>query len=117
MFSEPISITVNSIAQSLPRVNSGNLSATYQKADETFVLEISHQTTAKGRVRTLVKFVEKAVVTNPLDSSNDYDTATIQFVIDRPLYGFSEARIDQLVQGLKAWLTTANVGKLYGKES
>jgi hypothetical protein len=117
MFTEPIQLTINAVPHDLPRIRVGDLSASYAKADETLIFEISHQTTKQDRVRSMIRLVEKAVVTNPLDNSNDYDTATIQMTIDRPLYGFSETRIDQLVQGFKAFLTTANVGKIYGKQS
>jgi hypothetical protein len=116
-FPDPIDITVNAVPVSMPRVRVGDFSASYQNSAETFLMEISHQTSKQGRVRSLAKLIEKAVVQNPLDSSNDYDTAQIHIVIDRPGFGFTEARIDQLVQAFKAWLTTANVGKLYGKQS
>jgi hypothetical protein len=116
-FSDPQSITVNSVAQSMPRIETSARKSIYQKNDQTFTLEISHLTTNAGRVRSLAKFSERAVVTNPLDSTNDYDTLSIQMVIDRPSFGFSMTRLEQDVAGFVAWLTTGNVDKLYGQES
>jgi len=56
-------------------------------------------------------------VTNPLDSTNDYDTLTYYFVIERPAYGFTMTQVEQLVAGFNSWLTTGNVDKLFGQES
>lgn len=117
MFSDPQSITVNAVAQSMPRVETGARKSTYQKNDETFTLNISHQATSNNRIRSLAKFTEKAIVTNPLDSSNDYDTCSLSLVIDRPQFGFTMTRVEQLVAGFVAYLTTGNVDKLYGQES
>jgi hypothetical protein len=38
-------------------------------------------------------------------------------VIERPLTGFSSTQVNDLVAGLKTWLDSTNVGKLYGEES
>lgn len=117
MFSDPQTITVNAVAQVMPRVETNGKSATYRKADETFTLFISHLATAKDRLRSLVKFTEKAVVTNPLDSSNDYDTCSLQIVLDRPSFGFTSTRVDQLRAGLLAWFDSAACTKFFGGES
>lgn len=117
MFTDPQTITVNAIAQQMPRIETSGQRSVYQKADQTFTFTISHQNATGNRVRSLVKFEEKAVVPDPLTAVNDYENASIQFVIDRPLAGFSQTRIDQLVQGFKTWLTTTAVGQLYGRES
>jgi hypothetical protein len=117
--SDPISITVNGVAKSLARVSVGNRQATYATADGLFTLLISHQNSGKGnsRIRTLVSFTQKKIVTNPLDSSNDYDTVTINKVYDRPAFGFSNTEVDQLDAGLDSWLDTTINGKLMGGES
>jgi hypothetical protein len=65
----------------------------------------------------MVRIDQRAIVTNPLDSTNDYDTLSFYSVIDRPVYGFTTAQIEQLVTGFQAWLTTGNVDKLIGTES
>lgn len=117
MFTDPQTITVNAEAKSMPRIETNGQKSVYQKSDQTFTLTISHQNASGNRVRSLVKFEEKAVVPDPLTSVNDYEHASIQFVIDRPLAGFSQTRIDQLVTGFKTWLTSTAVGQIYGRES
>lgn len=117
MFTEPISITVNSVAQSMPRVSSKERASVYMKADQSFTLSISHTSAAKGHIRSLVRLDQRAVVTNPLDSTNDYDTMSFYVVLDRPSYGFTQAQAEQLVAGFQSWLTAGNVDKLWGQES
>jgi hypothetical protein len=56
-------------------------------------------------------------VTNPLDSTNDYDTESTQIVIDRPAFGFSATQCDYNWAGLKTYLDTAAITKLFGGES
>lgn len=117
MFADPQSVTVNAVAKSMPRVSSKDRSAVYQKNDLEYTLSISHTTAAKGHIRTLVRLDQRAVVTNPLDSSNDYDTMSFYVVLDRPSYGFTMVQAEQLVAGFQSWLSSGNVDKLWGQES
>lgn len=117
MFADPQSITVNSVAQSMPRIETGTRKSIYQKNDQSFTLTLSHQTQANGRVRHLARFDQRAVVTNPLDSTNDYDTLSFYVVIDRPSYGFTMTQVEQLITGFKTWLDNTCVDKLFGQES
>jgi hypothetical protein len=117
MFADPQSVTVNAVAQSMARISSKDTSSIYSKSDQTFKLTVSH-TPSKDRVRSMARIDQRAVVTNPLDSTqSDYDTLSVYTVIDRPNYGFTTAQIEQLVTGFQAWLTTGNVDKLIGMES
>jgi len=116
-FTDPQSVTVNSVAQSMPRIKSDGTKTIYQKSDRSFTLTISHIDSKDGRVRSMARIDQLAVVTNPLDSTNDYDTLSAYLVIDRPGFGFSLAQVQQLVAGLQAYLDSTAVGKLYGHES
>ncbi len=115
-FTDPQSVTVNSVAQSMPRVKSDGTSAFYQKSDETFKLTISHQK-PNNRIRSMVRLDQRAIVADPLTAVNDYETLSYYIVIDRPAVGFSQAQVEQIVAGLNAYLTNAIVDKLYGQES
>lgn len=117
MFADPQSVTINAIAQSMPRVSQKDRSAVYMKGDQSYTLTISHTAGSKGHVRSLVRLDQRAVVTNPLDSTNDYDTMSFYVVLDRPTYGFTQVQAEQLVAGFNAWLSTGNVDKLWGQES
>lgn len=116
MFADPQSVTVNAVAQSMPRVSTTGLSTTYSKSDGTFKLNISH-TPSKGRVRSLARLDQRAIVADPLTAENDYQTLSFYVVIDRPDYGFTSTQVDQLVTGFKSWLDSTAIGKLFGQES
>jgi hypothetical protein len=117
MLTDPQSVTVNAVAQSMPRVSSSGTSSKYQKADETFSLSISHTKDKSGRIRSLARIDQRAIVQNPLDLTNDYDTLTWYVVLDRPSYGFTMTQAEQLATGFLAWLNTAMVDKIWGQES
>ena len=116
MFSDPQSVTVNSVAQSMPRVETNGRKSVYRKADETYTLTISH-TPNKDRVRSMARIDQKAVVPDPLTSVNDYETLSFYVVVDRPLAGFTMTQTEQLIAGFKTWLDNTAIDKLFGQES
>lgn len=116
MFTDPQVVTINAVAQSMPRIKVDGLSAIYAKNDETVKLTISHQKSNK-RLRSMARIDQRAIVTDPLTSVNDYETLTFYLVIDRPEVGFSAVQVEQLIAGLKTWLDSTTIGKLYGQES
>jgi hypothetical protein len=119
-FSDPTVLTVNSVAKSMPRIQSTGTSSLYRTADGLFQLEISHQSSrkdGKNRVRSLVRFMQKAVVTNPLDSTNDYDTLPISVIFDHPEFGFTDTQMSQNAAALFAFLSSGNITKIFGLES
>lgn len=116
MFTDPQTITVNAVAKVMPRVESSGRKAIYRLADESFTFTISH-TPSKDRIRSMVRIDQRAIVPDPLTSVNDFETLSFYCVIDRPIAGFTQAQTDQLIAGLKGWLDTTAVGKLFGQES
>lgn len=116
MFSDPQTVTVNAVAKVMPRVSSDGLSSIYQLSDQSFKLTISH-TPSKGRVRSMVRIDQRAIVPDPLTAVNDYETLSFYFVVDRPEVGFTAAQQDQLRAGLTAWFNTAASDKIFGQES
>jgi len=115
-FSDPQSITVNSVAKSMPRVKIEGSSAEYAMADETFRMRISHQE-AKNRTRRMIRVDQRVVAADPLTTVNEYKTLGVYLVIDEPEYGFADADIDYVVQALKTWASTANILKVLGSET
>jgi len=116
MFTDPQSLTINGVSNSLPRILVEGSKSTYQKSDGLLTLVNSHINASGNRVRTMVRVDQKAVVPDPLTAVNDLENLAVYLVIDRPLVGFSATQVDQLVQALKAWLTTSAVTALYGRE-
>lgn len=120
MLSDPQTVTVNSVAKSMPRVETQGQTTTYRKDDETYELTISHQRVGSKtgqRIRTMAKLVRKDVVADPLTAVNDYENLVVYTVIDRPVAGFSSTTVQQVIAGFQAWLDGTMVGKLYGQES
>jgi len=115
-FADPQTVTVNLVANSLPRVSTTGLASKYQKNDQSFTLEISHAP-SKGRIRSMAKLTQRAIVPDPLTAVNDYETLIFYVVVDRPEVGFSAAQQDQLITGFKTWLGTGTSDKLFGMES
>lgn len=116
MFADPQSVTVNAVAQSMPRISSTGQKSIYRKSDGTYQLTISHSE-SNNRVRSMARIDNKAIVTNPLDSTNDFDTLSFYVVVDRPVFGFTSTQVDQLIAGFKTWLDTTTISKLFAQES
>lgn len=116
MFADPQSVTINAVPFSLPRTESEGTKSLYSAADEALKMTISHQETTAGRTRRMVRLDKRVVATDPLSAEQTYETLGVYLVIDEPEYGFADADIDNVVQGFKAWLTTANVTKVCGAE-
>lgn len=115
-FSDPQSITIDATPYSLPRISSQGASAIYASADETLTMKISHQE-SKDRTRRMARLDLRTVAANPLTAVNEYKTAGVYLVIDEPEYGFTDTELDDLVQALTVWLSSANVAKILGSES
>jgi hypothetical protein len=116
MFADPQVVTVNAVAQSMPRISTAGLKTIYQKNDLTYTLTLSH-TPSKDRIRSMARIDNRAVVPDPLTAVNDYETLSFYVVVDRPLAGFSATQVDQLITGFKTWLDAAAIAKLFGQES
>jgi len=119
-FADPQSITVNGVAKSMPRVETRGMNSLYSNTDSTFTLRIVHEPfkrDKKARIKSRMIFTQRKVVADPLTAVSDWEDLPISLQIDRPEVGFSEAEVDQMVQGLKTALTTAVVGQLVGRQS
>lgn len=115
-FSDPQTVTINAVAKSMPRVETGGTASTYRTADEIFQMKISHQS-SKSRVRRMVRIDQTVIAENPLTAVNSSQKLGVYLVVDEPTFGFTDADIDYVVDGLVAWLTPANIAKFLGSES
>lgn len=122
-FSDPQSVTINAVAQSLPRVSLGSYTSTYQKDDRTVILKVAHQYTGKkkDRIRTAVRLDQVKIAADPLlvTVNNTYQ-ASVSLIIDRPTAGFSAAEIKYIVDALLGNLQAtsgANIVKAIAMES
>lgn len=106
--SSPQSVNINAVATDLHRIEDTASSSLYQSADGTLSLKVSHQVN-KGRARRMVRLDQTKIAENPLTAVNTYVKGGVYVVIDEPEFGFTDAELDYLVDGLTAWLTAANI--------
>lgn len=112
---DPQVITVDTVDKTLNRVKSDGTRSEYATADEEYTFVVSHQA-SKTRTRRMVRIDQRVVAADPLTSVNEYKSLGVYVVIDEPEYGFDDDSIDNVVQALSAWLTTANVTKVLGNQ-
>jgi len=112
MFADPQSVTINSVAQSLVRIESKGLSSTYRTVDGTYLFRISHQI-SKNRVRRMVRIDKYAVIADPITGANSRQTFGAYIVVDEPIgNGFADADIKYVLSGLMTWLDSTAQDKM-----
>lgn len=104
----PQSVTINGVATDLHRIEEDKTSSLYQSNDATLALRVSHQT-SKGRSRRMVRLDQTVIAADPLSAENSFQKAGVYVVIDEPEYGFTDTQLGYIVDGVKAWLTAANI--------
>jgi hypothetical protein len=118
-FADPQSVTVNAVAQSLPRTGSGTSSGTFTKDDQSYSLLVSHD--VKKRARRVIRLNNKKLVADALvPAQNTQASMSVSFIVDAPLVGYTNAELKQIVDGLVAYLAAssgAKVTQLLGGES
>jgi hypothetical protein len=99
--SDPQTVTIGT-ARTEARVITGAQTATYAEADGSSSLRIDHQLT-KSRKPSLVQITRKKISTDPLTDIKSEISASVNITFDRPLVGFTEAELLELVTGVAAW--------------
>lgn len=119
MFTDPQSVTLSSVAQSLPRTDTDGQSASYTKDDGTLILKVSHQNTKNGRLRHAVKLDQNKISADPFVAGNSrLAGAAITLVIDEPDAGqFTNPDLLALAKAAVGWMTDANLTKVIAGES
>lgn len=110
-FTDPQTVTIDATPIELNRIKSDGFRSEYLSADEGLKMVISHQE-VKGRTRRMIRLDQRVIASDPLTSVSEYKSLGVYLVIDEPEYGFSDSVIDTVVQGLKAYLSSANVIKI-----
>nr|UJQ85635.1 MAG: hypothetical protein 2 [Leviviridae sp.] len=117
-FSDPQTVTINAVANTLPRTGSGQNNGTFQNADGSVRLSISHS--FGKRARRTVRIDYSKIAADPLTAENQEFSMSTYVVVDTPLRGLTVTEQKQIVDALTAWLTAssgANVTKVLGSES
>lgn len=119
MLADPQSVTVNSVAISLPTVRRGDDQSTYRSADGNTELVVS---SAYGkRTRRTARLNFRKIAADPLNSSTNLEyTGSCYLVFDLPVVGYTPAEVKLQSDGFLAYLTAssgAKVTALLGGES
>jgi hypothetical protein len=118
-FADPQTVTINAVAQTMPRTGSGINTGTFTEADGTTKLTIAHQ--YGKRSRRTIRLEDSKIATNPFDTSlNQQVSATVYLVVDVPPQGYTIAEQKLIVDGFLAYLTAssgAKVSQLLGGEN
>lgn len=118
-FSDPQSVTINAVAQSLPRVSTGENQGVFRKDDTTVELKVSHS--YGKRIRRAIRLTHNKVGVDPLvPTVNVPYSMSVTLVVDGPQVGYTVAEAKQIVDGLTAYLTAssgARVTQLLGGEN
>lgn len=119
MFADPQSLTINAVANSLPRTSSGVNSGVFTKDDGNVKMSVTHFYGKRNRRQIRVDF--RKVAADPLATgyNKEYSLSTY-LVVDHPPVGFTNTEIKYVVDALAAFLTAssgANVTKILGGES
>lgn len=115
MLTDPQSVTVNTVAKSMPAVNRGNYASTYRESGGEHTLSVA--STFGKRDRSVVKLTAAKEATDPFTALTVDVSSSVYLVMDRPKFGYSEAEVDYLVQALATWLSSANTLAVLGGES
>lgn len=119
MFADPQSVTINAVANTLPRTISGVNQGAFTKDDGTVKLSLSSM--YAKRTRRMARLDFSKIAADPLISAQNIKySMSAYLVVDTPITGFTVAEAKQIVDALTAWLTASsgsNVTKLLGGES
>lgn len=119
MFTDPQSVTINTVANSLPKISSGSNQSIYQKDDGTVKLTVSHQ--YGSRTRRLIRLDHSKIASDPLMAGvNVRATFSTYLVLDVPNTGYTVTEQKQIVDAFTAYLTASSgaiVTKALGGEN
>lgn len=116
---DPQSVTINSVAQSMPRVGISMDAGSFQNADGSYALAINHQ--IGKRNRHTIRLTGVKTTADPLvPSQNSVVSMSTYIVVDVPKQGYTAAEAKLVVDGFLVYLAAssgATITKLLGFES
>ncbi len=115
MLADPQSVTINAVATSLPKTNTGPTVNVYTSADGNTSMT-TKQNVSASRFRREVRLSQQKVAADPISAINKQVGSSVYLVIDEPRFGFTDTEIGYLIDALKAWLTSTNYNKVLGGE-
>jgi hypothetical protein len=122
LYTEPQTITISTVAQTLVRTGLGLNSGIFTKDDGTVKLSISHALTNGGkRNRRVARIDHSKIAADPLAPAlNAQSKMAFYVVADVPVNGYSIAEQKAIVDAFLAWASASSgsaITKLLGGES
>lgn len=108
MLADPQTVTINSVATSLPKVVNGPTSNVYTSVDGNTSLT-TKQNVSATRFRREVRLSQKKIAADPISAVNKEIGVSVYFVIDEPRAGFSDVEIGYLIDALKNYTQFAKI--------
>lgn len=118
-FTDPQSVTVASVANSLPRVLTGTVVGQFGSNDGTIELVVDPRGTSKRR-RSSAKLYIRKTVADSLTGLNRIEQHMVSITTDRPSSGITDTDVIDAFTALFGWATAstnANLKKLVGGEN
>lgn len=117
MYADPQSVTINSVAKSLARTESGDHNGAFESTVDGLQLGIQHA--LARRYRSTVRLDVSKVSADPLvPSTNRPYSMSAYLVLDIPPQGFTTTEVTNNLKGLVDWLAVAgNQTKFVNHES
>lgn len=111
MFADPQSVTVNAVAQSLARVEAGNLRGSFAKDDSTFRLSIQHQL---GKMnQRMIRLDRTTLTASPFTAGSSYNVVDSVWLVSRtPSSDLTIAVQKQLIDGFLSYLSASSGAKI-----
>jgi hypothetical protein len=109
MLSDPQSLTINAVANSLAKISTESNKSVYQKDDASLKLTIQHSYGPK-RNRRLIRIDQKKISSDPLVTANNQEyKLAVYLVIDEPVtIGFTVSERQYIVTALADWLKASS---------
>lgn len=114
MLSDPQSITVSTVAKSMPLVKSGEGFRAYEHEDGYRLT--TKQTTSQKRFRREVRIEKAKIAADPLTAVNNNVSCSVYVVIDEPRNGFTDAELLAVTKALKDFMSDAMIDRILDGE-
>lgn len=106
-YADPQSVTINAVANTLPRVSFGVNAGAFQKDDGLVKLSVSH--TYAKRTRRSLRLDFSKIAADPLISAQNIRYSMSAYVVvDLPTTGFTVAEAKYIVDALTLYLTASS---------
>lgn len=111
-FADPQSVTVNAVAQSLPRTGITDTKGVFTKDDSEYQLQVTQTNNGKRR-RQAIRLSHNKTEPDPLmPSVNTALSLSVTLVLDGPTVGYTNTEKQDILDGFVAYLSASSGAKM-----